>query len=39
MKLYKVMTYIKYKENYLEQNIKYLIITDIYILFFDLIYS
>ena len=36
LKLYKVMTYKKDKENYLEQNIKYIIITDIYILFFDL---
>jgi hypothetical protein len=37
LKLYKVMTYKKEKENYLEQNIKYIIITDIYILFFDLL--
>ena len=37
IKLFKVMTYKKEKENYLEQNIKYAIITDIYILFFDLI--
>ena len=37
IKLFKVMTYNKEKENYIEQNIKYIIITDIYILFFDII--
>ena len=37
IKLFKVMTYNKDKENYIEQNIKYIIITDIYILFFDII--
>ena len=37
IKLFKVMTYNKEKENYIEQNIKYIIITDIYILFFDTI--